>query len=426
MTLLRTIIFWSHLVIGLTAGLIIAMMAFTGTTMAFEKQLIAWAERGVAAVKPAAPGTPRLSIDELQKKFREMQPEGRPSMIAVSVNPNDAVIFTAGRESIFYANPYTGDIAPASAPKLRAFLHTMEECHRWLTLSGDKRDLGKAITGATASLFFLLALSGFYLWWPRNLTGRGFKAIMTFNFQLSGKARDWNWHNTIGFWCLPVIMMTTLTGVIMSYRWANDALFRLTGTEPPAQQEGPGAAPAFEIKRPTPDARPVGYDALLASAQKDFPQWDVITIRLGGGRQRGGATPPAAGEKRPAAPAEHAAPREGEPRREGGGENRRAGPQPVVLAVHEPGRWPRSAATTLTFNPFTAEVLNREDFADQSAGRRARIWARYLHTGDALGLVGQFAVTVSALGILFLVYTGFALAWRRFFGKRPAATALTK
>jgi uncharacterized iron-regulated membrane protein len=413
----RQVIFWFHLVAGLLAGILIAMMAFTGTTLAFEKQLIAWAERGVATVKPAAPDTPRLSIDALQKKFREAQPEGRPSMIAIPVNPNDAVIFTVGRDAIFYANPYTGDIAPASAPKLRAFLHTMEQCHRWLTLSGDKRDLGKAITGATASVFFLLAVSGFYLWWPRSLTWRAFKAILTFNFQLTGKARDWNWHNTIGFWCLPVIMMTTLTGVIMSYSWANNALFRLTGTEPPAQQEGP-AAPAFEIKRPAPDARPLGYDALLARAQKDFPNWDLITIRVGGGRQRGGATPPAAGEKRPAAPNERPAAREGEPRREGGGENRRTGPQPVILSVHETGGWPRTAATTLTFNPFTAEVLKREDFSDQSVGRRARIWARYLHTGDALGLAGQFAVTVSALGILFLVYTGFALAIRRFFGRK--------
>ncbi|MEJ1972891.1 MAG: PepSY-associated TM helix domain-containing protein [Lacunisphaera sp.] len=435
MKLFRQIIFWSHLVIGLTGGLVIAMMAVTGTTMAFEKQLVAWAERDVALVKST--DAPRRPLDELQKAFRAAQPESRLSAITVSANPAAALIFTAGREDIFYVDPYSGEIHPASAPKLRSFLHTMEECHRWLTLSGDKRNLGKAVTGAAASLFLLLAISGLYLWWPRSLSWRGFKAGLAFNFQLAGKARDFNWHNVIGFWCLPMLLITTLTGVIMSYRWANDALFRLAGTEPPAQ-EAPPAQPVFEIKRPSPDARPLGYDVLLASVRKDFPLWDSMTLRVGGnqrGQRPGGNTAagvPAAGANAPT-PAKTGSPgaaaQNPEARRErpaggggGAGEPRR-GPQPVALSVHESNQWPRTASTALTLNPFTGEVLKREAFSDQSTGRQARFWARHLHTGEALGLVGQILQTISSLGALFLVYTGFALGWRRFFNKQKSAPA---
>ncbi|MEI9892584.1 MAG: hypothetical protein WDN28_01340 [Chthoniobacter sp.] len=32
---------------------------------------------------------------------------------------------------------------------------------------------------------------------------------------------------------LPLLLIITLTGVIMSYAWANDLLYRLTGNEPP-------------------------------------------------------------------------------------------------------------------------------------------------------------------------------------------------
>ncbi len=398
MKLFRQIFFWFHLVIGLTGGLIIAMMAFTGTTMAFEKQLVAWAERDVAIAKPSS--GPRRPLDELQQAFGVAQPEARLSSLTVSVDPAAAVIFTAGREAIFYADPFSGEIHPASAPQLRAFLHTMEECHRWLTLSGNQRDLGKGITGAAAALFFLLAVSGLYLWWPRTLSWRGFKAGLAFNFKLAGKARDFNWHNVIGFWCLPVLIMTTLTGVIMSYRWANDALYRVAGTEPPAP-DAPPAPPGFEIKRPTSDARPLSHDVLLAAAQKDFPQWDSMTLRVGGN---------------PRAPQNSEARRE-RPAMGAGGEPRRAGPQPVTLSIHETGRWPRTAATTLTLNPFTGEVLKRDAFSDQSAGRQARFWARHLHTGEALGLGGQILSALASIGALFLVYTGFALSWRRFFGK---------
>jgi len=381
MKLFRQIIFWIHLVTGLMGGLVIAMMALTGTMLAFEKQLVAWAEREVAVVKSTA--EPRRSLDELQKVFRTAQPEARLSAITVFVDPAAAVIFTAGREDIFYVDPYSGEIHTAPAKKLRAFLHTMEECHRWLTLSGNQRELGKAVTGAAASLFFLLAVSGIYLWWPRTLSWRGFKAGLAFNSQLAGKARDFNWHNVIGFWCLPMLLITTLTGVIMSYRWANDALFRLAGTAPPAQ-EGQPAQPVFEIKRPSPEALPLTHDVLLTNAPKDFPRWDSMTLRVGGN-----------------------------PR----------GPQPIMLSVHESNQWPRTASTSLTLNPFTGEVLKREAFGDQSAGRQARFWARHLHTGEALGLLGQILQALGSVGALFLVYTGFALSWRRFFfKKKPAPT----
>jgi uncharacterized iron-regulated membrane protein len=65
-------------------------------------------------------------------------------------------------------------------------------------------------------------------------------------------------------------------------------------------------------------------------------------------------------------------------------------------------------------------VLKREGFADLSAGRQLRSWTRFLHTGQALGWGGQFIAGLACLGGCFLVYTGFALSWRRFFGKKKA------
>ncbi len=42
--------------------------------------------------------------------------------------------------------------------------------------------------------------------------------------RLRGKARDWNWHNVIGFWSSAVLIVLTLTAAVMSYPWANDLL----------------------------------------------------------------------------------------------------------------------------------------------------------------------------------------------------------
>ena len=56
---LRKVIFWLHLTAGLVAGLVIAIMCFTGAALAFEKDIIAWAERDVRRVTPPSPGDTR-------------------------------------------------------------------------------------------------------------------------------------------------------------------------------------------------------------------------------------------------------------------------------------------------------------------------------------------------------------------------------
>jgi len=78
------------------------------------------------------------------------------------------------------------------------------------------------------------------------------------------------------------------------------------------------------------------------------------------------------------------------------------------------------ATTALTLNPFTGDILKREGFADFSTGRQIRTWSRFLHTGQALGSPGQLLAGLACLGGCFLVYTGLALSWRRFFGRKSA------
>ena len=93
--------------------------------------------------------------------------------------------------------------------------------------------------------FLGMAISGVYLWWPRSTRRGAFKAVAVPSLRLRGRARDFNWHNSIGIWCAPVLIVITLTGAVMSYQWANDLLYRLTGNVPPPPPTGgPGAGAA--------------------------------------------------------------------------------------------------------------------------------------------------------------------------------------
>ena len=77
-------------------------------------------------------------------------------------------------------------------------------------------------------------------------------------------------------------------------------------------------------------------------------------------------------------------------------------------------------------NRASAAVVKWEPYAAASPGRKLRTWVRGLHTGEALGFAGQTVAGLASLGGCFLVWTGFAMAWRRFrYRKRDAEVAST-
>jgi len=428
----RQILFWCHLAAGLIAGLFIGVMCFTGTVLAFEDEIVAWAERDARQVVAPAEAT-RLPLADLQRKLREAQPEFRSASVTLLNEPTAAITFSAGRDGGFYLNPYTGEVRVPASTKGHDFMHVITDWHRFLGREGTQRPAGKLINGICNIAFCVLAITGLYLWMPRTWSWAGVKAVALFNWKLGGKARDFNWHNAIGLWSAPILIVLTLTAVPISFRWGGNLIYQLVGEEPPAQQ-GPGqagpasATPAVEIKRPSPEARPLAQDVIVAQVQQDFPQWTQIVLRTGGaqrGGQRPAANAPAGNAATPPPAAGSAAATE--PRRERnagerGGEGRPA-PQPLTVTIREAGSWPRTATTTLTLNPFTGEVLKREGYADLSPARQIRSWTRFLHTGQALGWPGQLVAGLACLGGCFLVYTGFALSWRRFFGKRAKTAA---
>jgi len=402
MKLFRSILFWTHLVAALITGLFIGVMCFTGTILAFQDEITGWGERDAGQIVPPA-NSSRLPLDALTRKLREAQPEFRAASIGLLNSPSATVSFSAGREGGFYANPYTGEIIQPASTKVRDFMQSMLAWHRFLGREGEQRPIGKAINGISNIAFFVLALTGLYLWMPRSWSWRGVRAIALFNFKAAGKARDFNWHNVIGLWCTPVLIVLTLTAIPISYRWGSDLIYRLVGEAPPVQPTGSNAnVVSFEIKRPSSEAKPLGTETIFSQTTQDFPRWEQIVIRTGGSPRGSRATP---------TPPENSNLKS----------EMSKGPQPVTVTVREQASWPRTATTTLTLNPYTGETLKREGFSDLTTGRQIRTWTRFLHTGQALGWPGQLVAGLACLGSCFLIYTGFALAWRRFFHRKSHA-----
>ena len=366
---LRKALFWCHLVAGVLAGAIILIMSVTGVLLTYEKQMIRQADARLYNVTPPASDATRLSVETLIARAKEAKPDAAPTSVTFRADDNAPVEVNFGREGALFVDPFTGAIFGEGAKTTRAFFHVVTDLHRWLAMSGDARPAGRAITGACNLLFLFIVVSGFYLWFPRRLARNQIKNVLWFRKGLSSKARDFNWHNVIGFWTALPLFIVVLSGVVISYPWASDLVLRVAGEQPPARRNPGGGQPRGDNSQIIPG----DYDALVARARNQVPGWRSIAMQL---------------------PANADA--------------------PVSFTIDRgDGGQPQHRAQ-LQLDRTTGEVKRFEPFAAQTRGRRLRSILRFTHTGEVLGLVGQTIAGLASLGACVLVWTGLALSWRRF------------
>ena len=236
---IRTLFFWLHLTAGLLAGVVVLIMSATGVLLTFEKQLIYYADTRDISLTPPPSAAP-LPLDALLARVRAGGLVGEPSAVAVRRDPAAPVALTIGQGVVAYADPYTGRLLGRGDAGVRAFFRGVTDWHRWLAATGEYRATGRAVTGAANLAFLFIVLSGAYLWIPRTWAWRAVKQVIWFRGGLAGKARDFNWHNTIGVWSAIPLAIVVASGVVISYPWASNLVYRIAGEAPPTGRGGGG------------------------------------------------------------------------------------------------------------------------------------------------------------------------------------------
>ena len=404
--ILRKVLFWTHLVAGVTCGGIVFIMSITGAALALQPQVLLWAERDERVVQPPSPDAQWLGPDALVARVRETHPEMTITGLTLERDRRLAAAMTmtkadttapappgtpAPPQTTIWVNPYTGALTGQLDPTSgwRRFFRSSTDWHRWLAVNGEGRTSARWITGVSNAAFLVLALTGMYIWLPRVWSRASVRAVAWFRPTLSGKARDFNWHNVIGVWSAPVLVILTFTGMCISFPKTYDVIYQVTGIERPptpqspqgaAGQRGPrdGEARAERVRdadraESTAAGVPASFDAIWPLAESHMPTWRSIAMRL---------------------PA-------------------RAG-QPVTFTMNDNERINPMARSTLTVDSSDARVLRWEPYERLTTGQRLRTWMRFGHTGELWGITGQIVAGLASAGGCVLVWTGLALAWRRF------------
>lgn len=371
----RKILFWSHLAAGLVAGLFILAMSVTGVLLTYEHAIISAVARADTVEVP--PDGQRLSLDALAEQAREQAPDGVRGLLMSVVNRPDAPVtiyqLGHGQQAL---DPYTGAPVEARAGAVEAMFHEIVELHRWLGFQGASRDVARALTGAANLVFLFLIVSGLYLWFPKVWKWTFFRLNLFFRSGLpTSKARDYNWHHVFGIWALVPLFVVVATGVVMSYPWANAALYRAFGESPP-QRQGPAFMGGGDLGKATEAAAQPGT---LASLQQAFDTaaasdagWTKINLIV---------------------------------------------PKPdetqVRIMVNNGNGYLAEQRTTHIYSLTAGEIVSSTRYSDMSPAQKARMFVRFGHTGEQFGLIGSTVAGLASLAACFLVYTGFALSWRR-------------
>ncbi len=365
----RKILFWLHLSTGVIAGLVVLMMSVTGVILTYERQMLAWQER--AYFNEPANGASRLSAEQLLETGNDA--DFTASSIAYYNDSASPLVLRAGRSGSRHLNPYTGEVLPPVSDSLDNFFSAVTGWHRWFNVSGDGRGLARDITGIANLMFLFLVLSGLYLWLPSIYNRATMKLRLWFHPNAKNSAaRDFNWHHVWGFWFAIPLAVVVATATVFNYSWANNLVYQLAGEEPPQRgSSGSNASQEDSIDREP--VRSLPLDELMTRAVAEVDNWRMLTLTLP-----------------------------------------EAGAETVTFSIDQGNGGQPQKRHSLELNASTGAVVNWQPFDSQSPGRQARSWVRFLHTGEALGVLGQTIAGLASFAGVILVWTGFALCYRRF------------
>ena len=337
-----------HLWVGLSVGLVYALIALSGSVLVLQGPLLRLLHPPLAAhALPDA--TARAAV--LTRIAHEWPSRGlRSADLPTAELPVWQLYFSDGSRR--YLDPSDSSLLLTRAPGSDLLL-TLRDWHTHL-LAGKT---GEAVLGVLGWLTLGLLLSGVWLWWPgrRNLHG-------SLRIHTQPPARRWvSWHRSIGALSLPLLLLVTLTGTLMVYSAGTRHVLQTLFADAPATP-----MPARIAPRP----QAIDWAAVLDAAQHALPGAELRRITL-----------PSANDGR------------------------------VTIRARAPGEWHPVGRSQVWLDPYRAQVLGAVDATAEGTGARISNAVYPLHAGSVGGLAGKLLVLLCGLLPPFFLVTGF-LFWR--------------
>jgi len=390
-----------HLYLSLAAGIVIAIVCFTGAVLVFEKELQEAFNKERYYVAPT--GT-RLPLDALVQRVKKEVPKGKVGAIKVYPDaartvevslfmpekegegkragehkegrPAEGMRAAGGKANAStggpggvggpgrtggpgghgggrpshtaFVNPYSGQVIELYTYR-ETFFYKMFALHRWLL--GSQDGIGKLIVGVSTFIFLFIILTGIVLWWPKTKN----VLIQRLKVKLDGgwKRLNHDFHIVLGFYSAIFLFVFAFTGLAWSFKWFNDGIYTVTNSE----QKPPADPPTSNYQ----DGKaPINFEAAFTNASTKLKEVEFYNI---------------------------SAPKDS------------AGTYAVNVlpaGLHE------AATDSYYIDQYSGQIIGSSTFSDKSLGQRVRSTFKPVHTGSIFGLPSKIIAFISCvLGVTF-------------------------
>lgn len=269
-----------HLWLGLTCGIIIIAVCFSGTLYVFNTEITQLGATQLYHVK--ADNSGRQSYQSIKEKIENNYQAPLTSFLiphdgdrSLQLNFKKEGDKSKSGTGIF-VNPYSGEILGTTNDKnkLKDFMGQMFSLHRWLLLdkierpvfsSISNRELGSIITGTATIIFTLGCLTGLIIWFPKKI--KNWKQGLKIKFDASWKRLNHDLHNTLAFYALIFLLLMGLTGPQWSFEWYRTGLQKTLGTYESKKESSKNNKEEKTISIP---ASQVSIDEIIARADEEL------------------------------------------------------------------------------------------------------------------------------------------------------------
>ncbi|OIK08903.1 hypothetical protein BIV60_25270 [Bacillus sp. MUM 116] len=261
---MRKVVGKIHLWLSMLVGIFIVLIGITGSLLVFEPELNHLIHPTLFKVTEGKKVTYQQALDTVSNKY----PKGEIKRVYTPDEPDAKGVYLfrlkdGEKQQSIYVDPGTGQINGTLGDN--ALFNNILDFHKSLLLEDFK---GENIVGIIGFLFFLITLSGIYLWWPgiKKWTS-GFRMRRNKNIFV----KHYDLHKVIGAVSIPFLLIVSLTGALFTY---DETIFGWFGGKakitPPEEKL---------VSKPLPTGK-LPLDLLLNKAEKEVHKGTITQVRM--------------------------------------------------------------------------------------------------------------------------------------------------
>jgi uncharacterized iron-regulated membrane protein len=368
-----------HLWLGFAAGLIVLVSLLAAALFVWEEELNEWYHHDKIFVKEVK--QQRLPFATLLANAQKISSNNTVTFVNLDNDPEKSVVFinykaaekkgwtwASGVEdySKIYVDQYTGKVLGKTDLRYD-WIFCMRMLHQCLLLNYD---VGHYIVGGATLTIVVMIITGIMLWWPKNKAALKQRLWFRWEKTTQWKRKNYDFHNIGGIYTFLFILFFGLTGLVWTFDWWENAIYRMLGNHPDkvfsrASVPPPAAATNDGV-----------FDIMLNDIAGKIPAW----------REMGFNIPSATAKKATGI---------------------------TAFIRYSSGKSGWDESDSYTYHPQTGTLYHSIKHEQKTLGAKWRNSNYAMHVGSIYGLPTKLLATFISLFCASLPVTGFYIWWGR-------------